>query len=212
VYNVAVEETITTLKSWLGSGSINLFGRPFAGKDTQGRILADLFGGTMLSGGDILRHAKDDPEVQQIMASGGIIPSSLFEQIVLPHFSDTSLAGKPLLLSEVGRMLGEEQVILKVTANTGHPTKAVIELVLEETEVWRRFEAAVAIGDRGQRADDNAAVLQNRLDKYRDKVVPVLEIYRHLGLLIEIDGTLPRKEVTAAILESLLARSKHSVA
>jgi adenylate kinase len=201
-----MDEQTHILKTWLGTGSINLFGRPFAGKDTQGKFLADLFGGVMISGGDILRHTTDE-EVQRIMAEGGIIPSEAWERIVPPFFANPELASKPLILSEVGRLKGEEQIIMHVTEQTGHPQKAVIELTLSEEEVWKRFDQSRIDGDRGVRADDNKAVLQTRLDKYREKVQPVLDYYREIGLLIEVDGTLTRDQVTQEILKALLAKA-----
>lgn len=59
------------IKNWLGNGSINIFGMPFSGKDTQGAILAEHFGGVMISSGDILRHDHGNQQIQQIMAEGG---------------------------------------------------------------------------------------------------------------------------------------------
>lgn len=197
-----MEEHISSVKQWLGTGSINIFGLPFAGKDTQGKKLAELLSGSLISGGDILRHTTNQ-KVLDIMAAGGIIPSDLFEEIVIPFFSRSDLVGKPLILSEVGRMLGEEQVILRATQQTGHTTKAVVLLSLDDDEVWRRFDASQITHDRGNRADDNKNVLQNRLDKFHSKVEPVLDVYRSLGLLIAIDGSLKPEQVTQEIFEQL---------
>ena len=191
------------VKNWLACGSLNLFGRPFAGKDTQGARLAEIFDGIMISSGDVLRKAKENTEVQSIMASGGIIPSNLFESIVLPVFTNAELSGKPLILSEVGRMVGEEKVIMDAASKSGHPLKAVIYLNLSEEEVWNRFIISQVEGDRGARQDDNKAVLQTRLDKYREKVLPVIDIYRQLNLLIEVDGSKSRDDITADILSQL---------
>lgn len=204
-----MDNQISVIKQWLGSGSINLFGRPFAGKDTQGNFLADKFGGVMLSGGDILRRTTDQ-QVQQIMAAGGIIPSEAWERIVPPFFADPKLSGQPLILSEVGRLKGEEQIIMRVCEASGHPQKAVIVLTLSEEEVWRRFEQSQVDKDRGERADDNRAVLQTRLEKYRDMVQPVIDYYASIGLLIEVDGTLTREQVTAAIMTALYTRATSS--
>lgn len=191
------------LKNWLGSGSINLFGRPFAGKDTQGKMLAEYFGGNLVSSGDILRHASGNQRLQEIMAAGGIIPSDLFEEVMVPYLLTEELKGRPLILSEVGRVSGEEQMVLRATEASGHHLKAVIHLDMPEEEVWNRFEAAIRSGDRGQRADDNRTVLQTRLDAYRQKVLPVIEYYRNNGLLIEIDGTQPRQDVFNAVIKAL---------
>lgn len=195
------------LQNWLGSGSLNLFGRPFAGKDTQGKMLAEFFDGILVSSGDILRHASDNQRLQEIMAAGAIIPSDLFEEVMVPYLKSDALLAKPLILSEVGRVSGEEQVVLRATESSGHHLKAVIHLNMPEEEVWRRFDTAVQTGDRGQRADDNREVLQTRLDAYREKVLPVIDFYKISGLLIEVDGTKPREEVFANIIKSLQEKS-----
>ncbi len=206
-YTWLMEEKVKKISNWLGSGSINIFGLPFAGKDTQGKILADLFGGILMSSGDILRHDHGNKRVQEIMASGGIIPSELFKEVVVPFLSRKELAGKPLILSEVGRVQGEDRIVLKATEDSGHPTKAVVLLKLSDAEVWQRFDESRLEGDRGERADDKREVLQNRLNKFHEMVSPVIEFYRSLGMLVEINGDLPRDEVTKEILEDLSRRS-----
>jgi adenylate kinase len=199
-----MEHTTNTIKEWLGTGALNIFGLPFAGKDTQAKLLAELFNGVVLSGGDILRHS-DNQELQRIMAAGEIIPSSLWEQIVVPVLSSSEYADRPLILSEVGRLEGEQYVIERASTMSGHPQKAVVLLHLSDDEVWRRFDASQKEGDRGARADDNRDVIQTRLDSYHQKVMPVIEYYRSKGVLIEVDGSQSRQEVTAEILQKLTA-------
>lgn len=198
---------IPTITKWLGTGSINLFGRPFAGKDTQGRILAEMFNGELIAGGDILRGFHDQQKVQEVMAAGGLIPSDFYFEIVLPYLSRPEFSQKPLFLSSVGRLQGEEGTIMRATSGSGHPMKAVVLLHLDEDIVWQRFDAASAEHDRGDRADDSRNVLQNRLDNFRLNTLPVIDFYREHGLLIEVDGTLSRDEVTHEILLGLLNRA-----
>jgi adenylate kinase len=204
---VNMDEQIQTIKNWLGTGSINLFGRPFAGKDTQAKVLADLFGGVVIGGGDILRSHHDPEKIEKIMATGGIIPSDFYEQMIIPYFSRAEFKGKPLILSAVGRSHGEEPIIMKAADESGHSIKAVIYMHLTQEEVWRRFEAALEEQDRGHRSDDHRSVLKTRLHKFQDKTVPVIKFYKEKGLVIEVDGTLSREEVTAEIIAGLAARA-----
>lgn len=202
-----MDKQIATIREWLGTGSINIFGLPFAGKDTQGKLLAEKFGGVEISSGDMLRHNKGNKRLQQLLAAGEIIPSDLFEEIVIPYLSNPDFQGKPLILSEVGRMEGEHLAVIRATDSSGHPQKAVILLKLSDQEVFERFESAKQLQDRGKRADDSREVLQTRLDSYHEKVTPVIEFYRDKGLLAEIDGTLSREDVTDEILKNLVSRA-----
>jgi adenylate kinase len=200
-------DQIKVILRWLGSGSVNLFGCPFSGKDTQGRIIADIFNGVLIAGGDILRSHRDPKEIEQILARGGIIPSKFYLNLLLPYLSRPEFEGRPLILSAVGRSHGEEPTIMEAANSSGHPIKAVVLLHLSEEEVWRRFEKAVSQRDRGNRTDDRREILKTRLKKYQEKTLPVIEFYRDKGLLIEVDGAPSRKEVTSEILQSLASRA-----
>jgi adenylate kinase len=200
-----MDECQTRLRAWLGSGSLNLFGLPFAGKDTQGAILADYFGAQLVSSGQVLRGCGDT-EIARIMASGDIIPPELFGRVMVPYLLSNTPAGTPLILSEVGRLPGEEVVVLEAAEKAGHPIKAAIILEMPDQEVWNRFIASQVSGDRGQRADDNKDVLQNRLEKFHNKVTPVLDFYDRRGLLLRIDGRQSRSAVSEAIFAALDSR------
>lgn len=205
-----MESYTQTVKNWLGTGSLNIFGLPFAGKDTQGKILADLFNGVLISSGDILRHNQDNPKLQRIMAAGEIIPSKLWEELVVPYLANPQYANQPLILSEVGRQEGEQLVVERATQSTGHAQKAVILLQLSDEEVWKRFDAAQQEHDRGERADDRRDVIQTRLDSYHQKVMPVIEYYQAKGTLIEVDGAQSRQDVTMSMLRQLAEKATAS--
>jgi adenylate kinase len=198
-----MNEQLKTITDWLGSGAIDIFGRPFSGKDTQGKLLADLLGGVLIGGGDILRSHHDPKQIEEILANGGIVPSDFYINLVLPYLSRPQLSDKPLLLSAVGRSHGEEPIIMKAAVDSDHPIKAVVSLSISEDEVWRRFEQSKVDHDRGNRSDDRSEVLKTRLTKFHDNTLPVLDYYRDKNLLIEVDGTLSREQVTNEILAGL---------
>lgn len=204
-----MNDSLTLVKQWLGNGSLNFFGMPFAGKNTQADIFVELFDAELIASGDIFRAQSDNQELQAIMATGANIPSSMFFDIVLPYFQKADHDGRALILSEVGRKDGEQEIILQATIDSGHPTKAVILLALSEEDVWRRFDEAKRIGDRGARQDDSdRKIVSRRLEVFRTDIVPVIEFYRQKGLLVEIDGTLPPQDVTAAIITALAQRAE----
>lgn len=196
-------EKINTIKKWLGSGSINIFGRPFAGKDTQGQRLAMLLDGTLIGGGEILRSDTRTKHIKKAMHTGMLIPSREYVKIVLPNLSHTDLASRPIILSSVGRWIGEESSVIKVTQASGHPIMAVIDLAIDEDVARLRWQLARPIGDRGRRHDDAGEILEIRLREFKNKTEPVLEVYRKLGLVIEVDGSQTTEEVAQIIIEKL---------
>lgn len=198
-----MDSRISQITDWLGTGSINLFGRPFAGKDTQGKVLADLFAAKLVAGGEILRSQKDSQPIEKIMAEGGIIPSDYYLQTIAPFLARPEFKNQPLILDSVGRRHTEEASVIKACRDAGHPIRAVLFLELNDKEIWRRFEARATAGDRGPRADDSREALKNRLQKFNDQTKPVIEFYRQLNLLVEVNGQLSRQAVTDQILEAL---------
>jgi adenylate kinase len=200
-------ETIVHIKTWLGSGSINLFGMPYAGKDTHGRELADFFDAPLLGGGDILRGSNIPSDIKKVMDSGELIPTASYLSIVTPYLSKQTFVGRPLILSSVGRWHGEEQGIMQASEMSGHPVKAVIYLRINEATVYRRWEAAFSLGDRGVRNDDEKAILMTRLEEFHAKTIPVIDFYRSAGLLIELDSDVPQHEVTRLILKHLAQKA-----
>ena len=202
-----MEEKIKAIKSWLGTGSINIFGLPMSGKDTQGIRLAEVLGGKFLSSGLIIR-AMEQSSKKSYSENGSLIPTNVFYEWVLPYFERKDLFKYPLILSSVGRWHGEENAVMTAAASAGHNVKAVILLNISEQDAISRFEVAKTLNDRGDRPDDkNIEVFKNRLDEFRSKTMPVITFYNELGLLINVNGDQPRDAVFKEILEKLYEKS-----
>ena len=88
-------------------------------------------------------------------------------------------------------------------AQSNHPLKAVIYLNISNDESHVRWLAREANNDRTNRHDDTEEILKIRFKEFTDKTEPVIERYRNLGLLIEVDGTQSREDVTVEILSEL---------
>lgn len=201
-----MENYVAVIKTWLGSGSINLFGSPFSGKDTQAQRLAKLFNAPVIGGGDIIRNSSNE-RVKDIIARGRLAPTTDYLEMVLPYFQQKQFERKPLILSSVGRWHGEEEVITSAAEQSSHPIKAVIFLKLSEEEAQKRWKIAQHTHDRGNRADDATGVLKTRFNEFRKKTLPVIEFYQKKGLFIEVDGSQTPDEVTGKILDKLAAKA-----
>ena len=202
-----MEEKIKSIKKWLGTGSVNFFGLPMSGKDTQGIRLAEAIGGKFLSSGLIIR-AMEKSTKQFYSDKGSLIPTNVFYDWVLPYFERRDLFEYPLVLSSIGRWFGEEGAVMTAAASGGHEIKAVILLDITENDAKTRFEAAKTLNDRGDRQDDSdIEVFKTRLEEFHTKTLPVLEHYHELGLLIRINGNQSRDTVFNEIVDKLYEKT-----
>jgi len=205
-----MEDKIKTIKEWLGTGSINLFGLPMSGKDTQGIKLAKALNAKFLSSGMIIR-AMEKAYKKDYSSNGNLTPSNLFYEWVLPYFERRDLFDYPLILSSIGRWHGEEDQVMSVASGAGHEIKAIIILSVSEADVEKRFKEAKILNDRGSRADDkDFTIFKTRLQEFRTKTVPVLKYYQALGLLINVNGDQPREAVFNEIIDKLYAKALKS--
>lgn len=202
-----MEEKIAAIKNWLGTGSINIFGMPMSGKDTVGIRLAEDLGGKFLSSGILIR-AVEKSDNKDLTASGKLIPTEEFYNIVLPYFQREDLKDFPLILSSVGRWRGEENTVMQAAEAAGHPIKLAVALNISETDVMNRWQAARALGDRGDRPDDTRIeVFQTRIEEFKNKTLPVLIRYQQLGLLISVQADMSRDEVYQAVVDAIYNRA-----
>ena len=200
-----MDESLEKIKKWLGTGSINLFGLPYAGKDTVGIKLAELLGAKFLSSGLILRAYEEQDEIlSSSMSKGSLVPQDKFKEIVLPYFAKAELEKYPLILSSVGRWKGEESAVLEATENSGHPIKAVVLLEISEEELKERWEMAQILEDRGARSDDNSAdVIRARIEEFRNKTQPVIDFYQQCHILVPVKASGAKDLVLEKVVQKL---------
>ena len=198
-----MDAKVAEIKKWLGTGSINIFGYPMSGKDTQGVKLAEAVGGKLLSSGIIIR-ANEIEKHKKLTDTGNLIPTNIFYEWVLPYFEREDLKNYPLILSSIGRWFGEEDTVLETAEKAGHPIKAAVLLNITEADVLDRFHKLQILNDRGERQDDkDLGVFKTRLEEFRLKTMPVLEHYKMMGMLINVNGDQSREAVFTEMIDKL---------
>lgn len=204
-----MEEKIATIKEWLGTGSINVFGLPMSGKDTVGIKLAELLGARFLSSGMIIRAMEAERNIHT-SDTGVLTPTDTFYEWVLPYFAREDLKGGALVLSSVGRWSGEENVVFETAAAAGHEIKAGILLNVSEADVIMRWEEVREIGKREgklldtKREDDKKLeIFQKRISEFKEKTIPVIQHYQQLGKLIPVQADMSREEVINLVIDKL---------
>ncbi len=214
------ETDLQQLRSWLGSGSINIFGIQFSGKDTLAHALRDKLDSVIISSGDVMRHTYTgkrsalDDDIHRASAvgslTGALMPTNEFQRMMIHRLAEPDLVGRSIILSSVGRWIGEEQPIMKALDESGHTTKAVILLNISEETAWKRWDSNQDERNGGRHDDMNKETVERRIDEYKNKTLPVIQVYRDMGILLEIKGEQSRETVLNDTLRALYEFSRAS--
>ncbi|MEB3247052.1 MAG: adenylate kinase [Synechococcus sp.] len=157
-------------------------GPPGAGKGTQAARLCDAHGMKHLSTGDLLRSEVAagtalGQEAEAVMNRGELVSDALVLAIVESQMKALTTDG--WLLDGFPRTVPQAEALEPLLTELQQPIEAVVLLELDDAVLIERLLA------RG-RADDNEAVIRNRLEVYREKTAPLISFYRDKGLLVAV--------------------------
>ncbi len=185
-----------------------LLGPPGAGKGTQAQRLVANHGIVQLSTGDMLRAAAAagtdvGKRAKAIMDRGELVPDEVMVDIISERIDQPDCA-HGFILDGFPRTIAQAEALDTLLGGKDLGLDAVIEIAVDETILRERIEGR-AKETGGARADDNAATLSKRIAVYREQTAPVIDYYRHQGVLKSVDGMKTIDEVTADIEDLLKA-------
>ena len=196
---------------------IVLMGAPGAGKGTQARLLQERLYLPQISTGDIFRSLKNAEtplarEVREIMNAGHLVPDELTTRLVRERTSqpDTQngyiLDGYPrtptqaVSLEDLAREQGHQIVPILIDVShellerrmTGRRNCPVGGEIFNVYFNPPRTDNVCDVHPDTQlvrRADDNPETVRARLATFDERTRPLLDYYRHAGILQSEDGT-----------------------
>ena len=194
-----------------------LLGAPGAGKGTQAKEVARIYGVPHLSTGDMFReHVAKGTELgrraKPIMESGRLVPDEIVLGMVEERVARPDCAagcvfdGFPRTLAQAQRL--EEILSLLPLRRAMAVNLAVDQEVVVRRIVCRRTcskcgaiystdakmpqvpgKCDVCGGEIIQRPDDREDVVRQRMAAYQEQTRPLLEFCRRRGQLLELDGS-----------------------
>ncbi|MBK9162545.1 MAG: adenylate kinase [Acidobacteria bacterium] len=204
-----------------------LIGAPGAGKGTQARLLEERKGIPQISTGDMFREMKtlDTPlarEVQEIMASGTLVPDDVTFRMVKDRTSREDCRGG-YILDGYPRTAVQAEQLEGLAKEQGFEISA-IEVDVPREELMRRLTGRRSCPVCGEiynvyskppkvdgrcdlhpeaelthRADDNVESVGTRLATYDDLTKPLIEYYENSGRLRKVSGTGSLEDIYAEL-------------
>jgi adenylate kinase len=210
---------------------IVLLGPPGAGKGTQARSLAALWGIPQVSSGDLLRGVvREDSELGReaagYMDRGQLVPDDLVLKLVAARLGKAD-ARKGFILDGFPRNVMQAEALSKGLDRYGLKLDKAVAVIVPDEEIVKRISGRrtcrncnamyhVAFeppakpgvcdkcgGELYQREDDAEETVRERLVVYREATQPLLDHYRQLGLLAQVDGVGRTDEVEKRIISAV---------
>ena len=167
-----------------------IFGPPGSGKGTQSVKLAEKFNLAHLSTGDMLRAeiaAGTDlgKKMSSIMSKGELVPDEVVIEMIAGRIDNAKdCAG--FLFDGFPRTVAQTSALEKMLNERKMKIDSMLVLEVDHDELVKRLIARAELSGRPD--DKDPAVIENRIDVYRDKTEPIINYCRERGIYQPVDG------------------------
>ena len=180
-----------------------LFGPPGAGKGTQAEFLIKSFGLIHLSTGDLLRSeiaagTKLGLEAKNYMEKGELVPDSVVIGMIKSKLENNKEA-KGFIFDGFPRTVDQAKALDELLNANETPISAMLSLEVEKEELVKRL---LNRGKDSGRADDqDQSVIENRINVYNEKTLPLIQYYKPQGKHFGIAGMGTIDEIAGRLKE-----------
>lgn len=185
-----------SIKSFLGLSNKNetinlvLFGPPGSGKGTQAVKLAEEFGLTHISTGDLFRYELGNNtdlgiQARAYMDKGELVPDSV-TIAMLENKMNMSPNPKGYILDGFPRTINQAEALDAIMEKRKTTITHLIALNVDDAEIIKRL---LERGKTSGRADDaNEEVISKRIAEYNAKTSPVFNYYKNQEKAQKVEG------------------------
>jgi len=167
-----------------------IFGPPGSGKGTQSVRLAEKFNLLHLSTGDMLRAeitagSELGKKMSLIMSKGELVPDEVVIEMIA-HKIDSSKGSAGFLFDGFPRTVAQTVSLEKMLNERGMKIDQMLVLDVDHDELVKRLIARAELSGRPD--DKDPAVIENRIDVYKEKTEPIINYCNQKGLYQPVNG------------------------
>ena len=167
-----------------------IFGPPGSGKGTQSVRLAEKFNLLHLSTGDMLRAeitagTELGKKMSLIMSKGELVPDEVVIEMIA-HKIDNSKGSEGFLFDGFPRTVAQTVSLEKMLNDRGMKIDQMLVLDVDHDELVKRLIARAELSGRPD--DKDPAVIENRIDVYKEKTEPIINYCNQKGLYQLVNG------------------------
>lgn len=179
---------------------ILIYGPQGSGKSTQAELLAEKLKVPVISAGQISRELteKNDEEgrwVKSLVDKGEPTPQEIIVREINKRFDNPS-AKNGFVMDGYPRYAQQIESLVQAGEDRGWQIDKVIVINLPEEIGQQRIMSRAKIEGRN---DDNPETIKRRLELYHQQTMPIIDYFKKLGKVIEIDGSGTIEEVQKLI-------------
>lgn len=182
-----------------------LFGPPGAGKGTQAEFLIKSFGLDHISTGDLLRgeiagSTQLGLEAKMYMDKGELVPDAVVIRMIKNKF-DNNKATKGFIFDGFPRTVDQAKALDELLDKSETPVLGMLSLEVEKQELINRL---LNRGEISGRADDqNQSIIENRINVYNEKTLPLIEYYKSQRKHFGINGMGSIEEIAERLIKTV---------
>jgi adenylate kinase len=167
-----------------------IFGPPGSGKGTQSVRLAEKFNLTHLSTGDMLRAeitsgTELGKKMSLIMSKGELVPDEVVIEMIA-YKIDNSKGSAGFLFDGFPRTVAQTVSLEKMLNERDMKIDQMLVLDVERDELFKRLMARAELSGRPD--DKDPAVIENRIEVYREKTEPIIDYCNLKGIYQPVNG------------------------
>jgi adenylate kinase len=167
-----------------------IFGPPGSGKGTQSVRLAEKFNLLHLSTGDMLRAeiaagTELGKRMSLIMSKGELVPDEVVIEMIANKI-DGSKGSSGFLFDGFPRTVAQTVSLEKMLNERGMKINQMLVLDVDHDELVKRLIARAELSGRPD--DKDPAVIENRIDVYKEKTEPIINYCNQKGLYQPVNG------------------------